>query len=786
MTIPENGFLIFDGAMGTMIQDVLIPGELPEKLNLTNPGAIKAVHKAYIEAGSNVITVNTFGANPLKTPGFAEYIRAGLEIAHEAVEEAGKECLVALDIGPSGRLLAPAGDLDFEDAVSAYAEVIKAGRDNCDLIIIETMTDLLEIKAAVLAAKENCSLPVFASVALQENGRTLSGADPLTVATVLEGLGTDALGVNCSVGPDKLFDAVEIMARHTSVPVIAQPNAGLPCVRDGKTVFDVSADEFAEAMKKMALLGARVLGGCCGTTPGHIRKMCDALKGITPAIIERKEETRITSGTGTVTFGASPLLIGERINPTGKPKFKQALRDGDIDYILGEGISQAEKGVHILDVNVGLPDIDEAGLLREAVTRLQAVTTLPLQLDSSSPAALEGAMRRYNGKALINSVNGKRESMDNVFPLVKKYGGVVVALTLDENGIPDSAEGRCLIAEKIIAEAAKYGIKRSDIIVDTLTMSVSADKNAAKVTLDALKMVKEKCSVHTCLGVSNVSFGLPARQNINAAFFSQALYAGLDAAIMNPYSAEMMSAYVSSNALLGYDGDFEKYIGFSKGLTGQEGPAELKNESCSSLTRSIELGLGGKAASQAEELCSSVSPIDVINGHIIPALDTVGRRFGEGSVFLPQLMRSADAAGQAFGQVKKHITREEGVSKGKVILATVQGDIHDIGKNIVRLLMESYGFEIIDLGRDVPPAAILESARENGVLLVGLSALMTTTVPAMEKTISLIKEKLPSCRVAVGGAVLTEEYAVKIGADFYCADAMETVKAAEKVLGGAE
>ena len=792
MTILEkikSGFLLFDGAMGTMlIKSGLKPGEIPEKLCITDPDRIINIHRAYLDAGCDVVSANTFGANPFKFDNYEEIIKAALDCANEAVclakaENDGRDCYVALDIGSTGEMLKPAGDLEFEDAVSAFAKVINAGKDSADVVLIETMNDLYELKAAVLAAKENCDLPVIASVVFNEKKTLMTGADPAAVVAMLEGLGVDALGMNCSLGPKQLKNIVPDILKYASVPVLVQPNAGIPSVVDGKTVYDVTAEEFADDVAEIASMGARILGGCCGTSPEYIRLLREKLDSLTPLPVTKKDFTLVSSYTHAVDICDVPVLIGERINPTGKAKFKQALRDGDIDYIMNEAFAQTEKGVHILDVNVGLPEIDEPAVLTETVKRIQAVIDLPLQLDTSDSVALERAMRIYNGKPLVNSVNGKQESMQEVLPLVKKYGGAVVALTLDENGIPGTAEGRYKIAKRIVDEAEKYGIDKKDIIVDTLAMAVSSDKNGALTTLQSIRLIKERLGVGTCLGVSNISFGLPDRPAVNSAFFSMALACGLDAAIINPYSLPMMSAYYSGCALTGKDDGFVRYIEFASLNETQEKPKEAKEQK-PGLQDAIIKGQGAKAAQITTEMIKTEDPLDVINNHIVPALDYVGTGFENGRFYLPQLLMSAEAAQSAFDIIKKTIPTSQQKSGHKILLATVKGDIHDIGKNIVRVLLENYGYDVIDLGRDVDKEAILEAVTANDVKMVGLSALMTTTVPAMEEAIKLLNEKCPDVKVTVGGAVLTQEYADMIGADFYSKEAMATVRYAEKLFKG--
>jgi len=788
----KNNIVCLDGGMGTLLQSRgLTAGEHPEKWNLSHPEEIIAIHKAYFDAGSNVVCTNTFGANLLKfkKEELEQIIAAAVSNAKEAARRSysKKEKFVALDIGPSGKLLKPLGDLDFEDAVSLFAHTVRLGaKYGADLILIETMNDSYETKAALLAAKENCRLPVMVSNAYGEDGKLMTGATPEAMVALLEGMRVDALGANCSLGPKQLRGVAERLLQYAGVPVLLKPNAGLPRIEDGRTVFDVSAADFAAEMADLLAAGVRVAGGCCGTTPEYISALSQAIDTAKVMPIEAKNITVVSSYTHAVEFGIQPILIGERINPTGKKRFKQALLENDIDYILAEGVKQQEKGVHILDVNVGLPDIDEKRMLETAVCELQAVSDLPLQIDTADTAAMEAALRRYNGKAMINSVNGKAESMAAVFPLVKKYGGLVVALTLDENGIPDTAEGRFAIAQKILATAEKYGIGKKDIIFDTLAMTVSADNRSALTTLGALRAIGEKLGCHTSLGVSNVSFGLPNRDAINGTFFALALENGLSAAIMNPYSADMMKTYYTFKALKGLDENCAEYIAaaaeFETVSKIEPSPAKAAEDDASSLQTAVIKGFKEKAAQLTKELLANVAPLDIVNNDIIPALNTVGKGFEEKTVYLPQLLMSAEAAKSAFEVIKAAMAGEKKASRGTVVIATVHGDIHDIGKNIVKLLLENYGFEVIDMGKDVPPEAIVEKVIELKTPLVGLSALMTTTVPAMEQTVAMLRESAPWCRVMVGGAVLTKDYAKKIGAHKYAADAMEGVRYAEEVI----
>ena len=763
----------------------LQPGEAPERWNLTHPEQVKAIARAYYDSGSNVVCSNTFGANLLKfsKEELREIIPAALRLVKEAQKESvgRQEKFVALDVGPSGRLLKPLGDLDFEDAVSLFSETIRLGSEGgADLIFIETMNDSYETKAALLAAKETCDLPVFVSNVYGADGRLLNGADPESMVALLEGMGVDALGANCSLGPDQLKPVVDRLLAAASVPVLLKPNAGLPRTEQGKTVFDVTPDQFAQSVANQMKNGVRIGGGCCGTTPEHIQKLTEAASDVIPRPIEKKRNCRISSYTHAVTFDQSPILIGERINPTGKKRFQQALREGDMGYVLQEGIRQAQRGVQVLDVNVGVAGLDEVSLLPQTVFALQSVTDLPLQIDTAKPKAMEQALRRYNGKALINSVNGTKESMDQIFPLMKKYGGVAIALTLDEGGIPATAEERVSVAQKILAEGAKYGFTKDDFIFDPLAMTVSSDQSAALVTLKALKMLSEM-GCRTSLGVSNISFGLPRRDTVNATFFACALEQGLSAAIMNPYSQEMTDVYFAYRLLHGMDENCGDYIAYSQKIDTPE--PTVQSEAPTDLATAITKGLKDQAAAKTRELLQTNPPLDIVNGFIIPALDRVGKQFEEKTLYLPQLLMSAEAAKEAFEEIKAVLSQSsDAPKKGPVILATVKGDVHDIGKNIVKLLLENYGFWVIDLGKDVTPEAIGSAAKEYKAPLVGLSALMTTTVPAMEETIALLRKTCPHCKILVGGAVLTEEYAKKIGADAYGKDALSAVRYAESVL----
>lgn len=757
----------FDGGMGSMLN--LRPGELPEKLNISDPDRVYRVHKAYADAGADIITANTFGANRLKYDNCDELVRAGVALA----KKTGKK--VALDLGPTGKLLKPMGDLDFEECVSIYADVVNAGKDDADIVLIETMGDTYEIKAAMLAAKENCDLPIFVSMIFDEKGRLLTGADVKTACAVVEGLGADVIGFNCGLGPKQMIPLVEELEKYTSTPIMVNPNAGLPESVNGETVYNVDPDEFSDLMAQIADLGVSYLGGCCGTTPAHIKALIEKTKNIPDVPPSKKNFTFVTSYSQSIELGEKSAVIGERINPTGKKLLKQALRDRDMDYILREGISQKDCGAHILDVNVGLPEIDEVEMLKSAVYELQSVLPTPLQLDSSDAVAMEQALRIYNGKPLINSTNGKEKSMHEIFPLAKKYGGVVVCLCLDENGIPETADGRIKVAKKIINTAAEYGIDKKDLIVDALAMTISTDSKNAIETLKAVDYIKHTLGVNTVLGVSNISFGLPNREAVNTAFYTLCLKAGLSAGIINPKSQSMMNAYYSYNALAGLDENCTEYIESAVVI---DAVADASNIT---LLDAIVKGMKEESAKCAKELLKTQNSLDIINEYIIPALDKVGDGFEKNKIFLPQLLMSADSAKAAFDEIKAHmiVNGNSQVKGEKIIIATVEGDIHDIGKNIVKVLLANYGFDVVDLGKDVKCETVLDETIKNDAKLVGLSALMTTTVPNMEKTIKLIHENTDA-KVFVGGAVLTKDYAKMINADWYAKDAMESVRIAQE------
>lgn len=743
-------------------------GELPELLNINDPERVYAIHKAYADAGCNIISANTFGANRFKYDNVDEIVKSAVKNA----KRTGKK--VALDIGPTGKLLKPMGDLEFEECVDIFADVVKAGRDEADLVLLETFGDLYEIKAAMLAVKENCDLPLVVSMIFDEKARLLTGADVRTACAVVEGLGADAIGFNCGLGPKQMIPLVEELEKHASIPILVMPNAGLPESVNGETIFNVDPDEFASYMTQIAKMGVSYLGGCCGTTPAHLKAMIEATKDIEDKVPEFKNETIVASYSKSVDLSEG-AVIGERINPTGKKLMKEALRNKDMDYVLRQGITQSEAGAHILDVNMGLPEIDEKEMLCSGVYELQSVLPVPLQLDSGDAEAMEAALRLYNGKAMINSVNGKEKSMKEVFPLAKKYGGVVVCLCLDEDGIPSTAEGRIAIAKKIIKRAAEYGIDKKNLAVDALVMTISTDTNNAIETLNAVDYIRNTLGVNTVLGVSNISFGLPNREAVNTAFYTLAMSRGLSAGIINPNSRPMMNAFFSYKALAGKDESCQEYI---KSAVDTEIVQKTENLD---LKTAIIKGMKEESARCAKELLENTESLVIINDYIIPALDVVGDGFEKNTIFLPQLLMSADSAKAAFDEIKAHFVMSgaEQVKGEKIIIATVEGDIHDIGKNIVKVLLQNYGFDVMDLGKDVKCEKVLEEAQKNNVKLVGLSALMTTTVPNMEKTIKLLHDNTDA-KVFVGGAVLTRDYAKMINADFYAKDAMESVRIAQE------
>lgn len=783
-------FLFFDGAMGTLLQKRgLKLGEIPELYNFQYPDMIIQIHKEYLEAGANFITTNTFGASRYKlenTPYTPEQvITKASELAFKAKEDF-KEAVIALDIGSTGKILQPIGDTSFKELYEVFKEQVVAGeKAGCDVILFETFTDLYELKAAVLAAKENTSLPVFATMSFEENGRTFFGTGIDEMVTTLEALGVNVLGINCSLGPKQLKPLVEKLMSISSTPILIQPNAGLPVMQGEQVSYDITEDEFALHMKEYAKAGVNILGGCCGTTPSYINKMIDLVKDLNYKPITDKNITAVCTSSMTVVFD-DIRIIGERLNPTGKKVLAEMIRKGDMDYLIKEGMKQEEQGAHILDVNVGLPDIDEENMLPEVVAELQSVIKLPLQIDSSNAKAIEKAVRLYNGKPIINSVNGKKESLEAILPIAKKYGACVIGLTLDENGIPDSAEGRLKVAEKIVEAAQKMGISKKDIIIDTLVLTASAQQDLVQETLKAVRLVKEKLGVKTVLGVSNVSFGLPNRPLLNRTMLALALANGLDAAIMNPGDETMTETIDSFRVLMNYDVQAKDYIEKNSTHTQTKEIAPVVKEQGYSIEQAIIQGLKEQARLEAIELLKRESPMDIIEKYIIPALNQVGKDYEKQILFLPQLIKSAEAAQYIFQEIKVALIAEEQQTieenQDKIVLATVYGDIHDIGKNIVKVILENYNYSVIDLGKDVPKETVLKAVIEHNAKLLGLSALMTTTVVSMKETIELVKKECPWCKIVVGGAVLTEELAYSIGADFYAKDAMATVHAADIVF----
>lgn len=789
--------LFFDGGMGTMLQkNGMGTGEIPELLNITNPALIEKIHTEYLEAGADIITTNTFGANPLKLEtdiSLDMIIASAVGIAKKTAckfQSDDKPRFVAFDMGPCGRLLEPLGSLSFDDCYAAFSKIAKtAEKCGADLVIIETMSDTLEAKAAVLAVKENTSLPVFCTMTFDESYKTLTGGDVKVMSAIMEGLGVDCVGINCGLGPEQITEMMVSLAEISSIPIMAQPNAGLPQIENGQTVYNVSPTQFGEQCEKMARLGVSVLGGCCGTTPEHIRALTEKC-GVYKPIVEEKNITVIASYSKTVVLGRGPVIVGERINPTGKKKFKEALRNDDINYILSEAFAQRDAGAHILDVNVGLPEIDECSAMEKAVKSISAAVNLPLQIDSSDPATIERALRIYNGKPMVNSVNGKEESICAIMPIVRKYGGVLVGLCLDEDGIPPKAKQRFEIAKRIRDSAASYGIKPKNLVMDALTLTISAQQRESAETIKALKMIKDELGICTTLGVSNISFGLPRREIVNGTFFALALNNGLDACIINPCADAMINTYRAFMALSCYDKDCQEYVNVYAGTKSQttvtrENHEEEKTGNVNPLFDIIIKGLKDQSYDETVKQLETLAPMDIINNILVEALNIVGREFEKGVMFLPQLMMSAETVSNSFEAIKEHMqksgTKQE--SKGKIAVATVKGDIHDIGKNIVKVLLENYGYDVYDLGKDVPPETIVKALRENDIHLCGLSALMTTTVVSMEETIKTIRAEGLDTKVWVGGAVLTQEYADMIGADKYCPDALSSVNYAQEFFG---
>ncbi|MBR3141533.1 MAG: homocysteine S-methyltransferase family protein [Clostridiales bacterium] len=789
-------WLFCDGGTGSILQKMgLKGGELPETWNLSRPDDIRALNRGYFEAGSNIVNTNTFGANRFKFDNVTEIVSAGVKLCQEARKEAGREgdAYVAIDVGPTGKLLEPMGDLAFNDAIDVFAEIIRAGYEaGGDLVLIETMSDSYEAKAAVIAAHEVCDLPVIVTTVYDESGKLLTGGSVEGTVAMLEGLKVDAIGINCGFGPKQMLPIAERLVACCSLPIVVNPNAGLPRTENGATVYDVGPEEFAEVMEQIAKLGVHVMGGCCGTTPEHISTMIGRVKALPFTAPVLKNTTYVTSFADCVKIGPKPVIVGERINPTGKKKLQQALREGNIDYILTEALKQEEAGADVLDVNVGLPEIDEPVMMENVILKIQSVTNLPLQIDTTNIEALERGMRIYNGKPMINSVNGKEENIRAVMPLVAKYGGVLVALPLDESGIPATSDGRIAIAKRIYEAADRYGIPRKDIVIDGLAMTISSDPESATATLDTVRRVRDEFSGHSILGVSNISFGLPARELVNSHFLTMAMQNGLSCAIINPCNGPMMASYHSFNALMNLDPNlsefinaYKDYVAGTSASAGSSKASAASSDAVLSLAEAIERGVTGRAAEAMKEaLDSGRDSLEIIDSELIPALDRVGKGFEAGTVFLPQLLMSADAAKAAFAVVKESMADKPRTTKGQVILATVKGDIHDIGKNIVKVMLENYGYDVIDLGKDVPPEVIVDCAIENNIRVVGLSALMTTTVASMEETIKLLREKKPDTKVVVGGAVMTPEYSEQIGADAYAKDAMATVRYCDTVFEG--
>ena len=791
----KHNRLFFDGAMGTMLQKSgLEPGGLPEVYNIEKPETVLEIHKEYVKAGADVITANTFQANELKLSdcGYSveEIITAGVQLAKKSGAK-----FSALDIGPLGQLMEPRGTLSFDDAYEMFKRQLVAGeKAGADIVLFETMSDLLEVKAGILAARENTNLPVFVTMTFQEDGRTFVGCDPKSVAVTLSGLGVDALGVNCSLGPKELLPTIDELIKYSRVPVMVQPNAGLPHIENDKTVYNILAEDFSNFMKKIAEKGVSVIGGCCGTTPEFIKETRNLVEAVEFFSPEYEHVTAVSSGTKTVIFDNAVTVIGERINPTGKKKLKEKLRQQDFGYLVSEAISQMHNSADVLDVNCGLPEINEAETLAKTVSEIQAAVNLPLQLDSSDKNAVEAGIRKYNGKPIINSVNGKQESMDAIFPIAKKYGAVVVGLCLDETGIPETAEGRYKIAEKIVRTAETYGIPKEDIIIDCLVLTASAQQKLVIETINAIKLVKERLGVKTVLGVSNVSFGLPARPILNSVFLAAGFGAGLDSAIVNPMSFDIMKTVRGFKVLNNQDVDAVDYISnyadyVSETGSGKDSAGKVSDNTNAAkgtnedITSYIIDGRREETGIATKEMLKDLDPIKIIDNYFIPALDIVGDRYEKGTAFLPQLIQSAEAVKCGFEIIRDSSKKEGENKKGKIVLATVKGDIHDIGKNIVKMLLENYGYDVIDLGKDVPIESVVDAVIQNDIKLVGLSALMTTTVKSMKDTISALREAGSSAKVVVGGAVLNEEYVNFVGADYYGKDARATVKIANEIFG---
>ena len=798
----QSNTILLDGGMGTMLQAAgLKLGARPEELNITDPALIEGIHGQYAAAGSRIVNANTFGASAHKLAGSAytleQVITAGIENCKRACAPYG--ALTALDVGPLGELLEPSGTLAFEDAVAEYARIVKAGEAaGADLIFFETYTDLYELKAALLAAKENTHLPILASMSFEAGGRTFTGCTVESFAATARGLGADAVGINCSLGPKEIFPMAKRLAEAVpgNFPVFVKPNAGLP--RADGSGYDITPQLFALQMKPYRELHLFAAGGCCGTTPEFIKLLNGTFAGCTPGRPAHRMPSVLCTPVDTVTVDGI-TVVGERINPTGKKRFQQALREGDMNYVLEQAVSQAEAGAQILDVNVGAPGVDEPVLMEQVVKALQSVTSLPLQLDSSNVEALARGLRVYNGKPIVNSTNGEPEKLASILPLCKKYGAAIVGLAIDEKGIQPKAADRVAIARRITEAALAAGIPREDIYIDCLTLTASAQQEDVLATVQALEACKKELGVRTVLGVSNISFGLPCRTYLNTTFLTMAMYAGLDLAIMNPSSEEMMAAVYAYNVLTNRDKQSTKYIerfadrvpaSTALAQAAKAAPAASAAETeltgpYAALMKAVEKGLKGDAAAHTRALLAEKQPLEVVDEALIPALDIVGAKYEKGTLFLPQLLQAASAAQSAFEEIKTAIAQkgEGSASKGRIVLATVKGDVHDIGKNIVRVILENYGFEVLDLGRDVPVETVVDTVREKDVHLVGLSALMTTTLKSMEETIAALRAAQLDCKIMVGGAVLTPEYAEKIGADWYAKDAKRSADIAKEFFG---
>ena len=783
----KDNLLIFDGAMGTMLQREGLPiGDNPEIFGVRNPDKLLKIHKKYLEAGSNVLTTNTFGCNELKVEklGYTveEIIDKSVKIAKQAIEESDKSKprFVALDMGPIGEMLEPMGTLSFDRAYEIFKrQAIQGEKSGADLIIIETMMDLYEAKAAVLAAKENTNLPVICTMTFDENGRSFTGCLPQAMVATIEGLGVDALGVNCSLGPKQLLPIVKIITELANVPVIVQANAGLPVIENNETIYKMTAEEFFQGVKKFVDLGVSIIGGCCGTNETFIKEICDNIDKLQKKEPKRKESTIVCSAAKYVDI-QGPTIVGERLNPTGRQPLIDAYTSGNNDYVINLSLEQSNEGSEILNVNVGVPDIDEEKAMKRVIKGIQEVVDVPLQIDSSNVKALEAGLRYYNGRTILNSVNGKESSLETILPLAKKYGACVVGLTLDEKGIPSTAQGRFEIAKKIVERAESYGIRRKDIFIDCLSLTVSAQQNEAMETIKAIKMVKENLGCKTILGVSNISFGVPNRSGLNNTYLNLALGSGLDLAIINTEDKGMVQSIDAYKVINNMDKGCLNYIDKYKNVANYNKIKEHKNHENLTLEDAIERGLKEEAKDLTFKILESKDEHYILDEVLIPALDKVGAKYDKGELFLPQMIQSAETVKIALNIIKERLSKNNTSSnKGKIIVATVQGDIHDIGKNIVKIMLENYGYEVIDLGKNVPIEEVVKRAKEEEIELIGLSALMTTTVENMKKTIEALKENNITAKVFVGGAVVTKEYAQKINADYYSKDAKSAIEIAK-------